>query len=99
MNILSIGTNIENNIDFIFYVTAIYIIITFTLKLILFIKVCENEKNTRKSYQDLEIIKIELEEIKNAHAYEISQIEEIIKRTEIIEKSLSEVDSKDYIIK
>ena len=99
MNILSIGTNIENNIELILCITVIYIIITYTFKLILYIKICDNERNTRKSYQDLEIIKKDLEEMKNAHAYEISQIEDIIRHTEVIEKSLSKVDNQNYIIK
>ena len=37
--------------------------------------------------------------MKNAHAYEISQIEDIIRHTEVIEKSLSKVDNQNYIIK
>ena len=32
MNILSIGTNIENNIELILCITVIYIIITYTFK-------------------------------------------------------------------
>ncbi len=68
-------------------------------KLIKFVKICDIANNAEKTYTQLEQLNYKLEQMINAHAYEISQIEEIIKRTEIIEKSLSEVDSKDYIIK
>lgn len=86
---------IEAYIGLIILVGVTYLI----FKLIKFIKICDIANHTEKTYTQLEQLNYKLEQMINAHAYEISQIEEIIKRTEIIEKSLNEVDSKDYIIK
>lgn len=86
---------IEAYIGLIIIVGVTYLI----FKLIKFIKICDIANHTEKTYKQLEQLNYKLEQMINAHAYEISQIEEIIKRTEIIEKSLNEVDSKDYIIK
>lgn len=83
------------------YIGAIILIaITHLIfKLIKFVKICDIANNTEKTYTQLEQLNYKLEQMINSNYDNNVIIHEINKSTKNIEKSLSEVDSKDYIIK
>lgn len=68
-------------------------------KLIKFVKICDIANHTEKTYTQLEQLNYKLEQMLNNNYDNDEIIDEINQTTKNIEKSLSEVDNKDYIIK
>lgn len=68
-------------------------------KLIKFVKICDIANHTENTYTQLEQLNYKLEQMLNNNYDNGEIIDEINQATKNIEKSLNEVDNKDYIIK